>query len=264
MRLMRIAVIGGTGVLSPEMLENVQESKVSTRYGEVEFKTGICRGEEVIFMARHGARHTIPPHLVNYRANIEALRLLGVTRIIATSAVGSLNPEMKPGDSVILDQFIDFTKGRISTFFDGGEMGVVHTDFTEPYCPEIRSCLISAARSLGIPVHERGCYVATEGPRFETPAEIRAFRILGGDVVGMTNVPECVLAREASICYGTVAVVTNFAAGISPTPLTHEEVVQVMKENSDRLRNIIINSIAALPRERRCRCGQHKGALGCE
>ncbi|HHY48024.1 MAG TPA: S-methyl-5'-thioadenosine phosphorylase [Firmicutes bacterium] len=251
---MRVAIIGGTGVLDPGLLKDICEHVISTPYGDAAVKTGTYGEEEVAFIARHGWTHSIPPHKVNYRANISALKQIGVTRIIATSAVGSLNPDMKPGDCVVLDQFIDFTKARASTFFDGGDGGVVHTDFTEPYCKEIRACLIKAGQDLGIPTHVRGTYVATEGPRFETAAEIRMFRLLGGDVVGMTNVPECVLAREAGICYAAVAVVTNFAAGISSRPLSHQEVVEVMHENSERLRKIIARTIETLPARPGCDC----------
>src|SRR5690606_2867755 len=132
----------------------------------------------------------------------------------------------------IVDQFLDFTKGREQTFYDGGDNGVVHVDMTDPYCPELRRTLVETGRELGLAIHEQGVYVCTEGPRFETPAEIRAFRMLGGDVVGMTSVPESVLAREAGLCYAAMAMVTNMAAGISESPLTHEEVVDVMARNT--------------------------------
>lgn len=249
---MRLAIIGGTGVYDPEILLNVREERVGTPYGDVEVKLGRCGGREVAFLARHGWEHSIPPHKINYRANIWALRELGASRVIATSAVGSLRKEMAPGDFVILDQFLDFTKGREATFFDGE--GFKHLDYTEPYCPQVREAIIVSARALSFRVHERGCYVSTEGPRFETAAEIRAYAILGGDVVGMTNVPEVVLAREAGLCYGAVAMVTNYAAGISPNPLTHEEVVEVMKQNSERLKGLLVQAIEGLPEERCCGC----------
>ncbi len=252
---MRLAIIGGTGVYDPEILKDVRQETIDTRYGAVTLQVGSYAGREVAFLPRHGAKHSVPPHRINYRANIWALKSFGVERIIATSAVGSMNLDMKPGDFVLLDQFIDFTTGRETTFFDGDEQGVVHTDFTEPYCPEVRQSLGEAARELGITLHRRGCYVCTEGPRFETPAEIKAFRLLGGDLVGMTNVPEVTLAREAGICYATVALVTNFAAGISPEPLTHEEVVEVMQQNMENIRELIMRALEILPAERNCRCG---------
>lgn len=243
----------------PGLLEGREETTVTTPYGEARVSLGRFRGIEVGFLTRHGPHHSLPPHRVNYRANIRALRDLGFERVLATAAVGSLNPEMKPGEFVLVDQFVDFTRRRESTFFEGGEAGVVHVDFTEPYCPELRASLARAARELEIAAHEGGVYVCTEGPRFETPAEIRAFRILGGDLVGMTNVPEVVLAREANLCYALVAAVTNFAAGISPTPLTHEEVLQVMAANTARLRALLERAVEMVPPVRHCRCGRAAG-----
>lgn len=257
----RLAIIGGTGVYDPRILANIREEAVKTPHGEARVRIGTYGGEEVAFLARHGSKHSVPPHLINYRANIWALKMLGVERVIATTAVGSLNEQMKPGDFVLTDQFIDFTKGRQSTFFDGGEQGVVHTDFTEPYCPEIRPVLADAARQARISAHNGGVYVCTEGPRFETPAEIRMFAKLGGDLVGMTNVPEVVLAREAGICYATVSMVTNFGAGISPTALTHEEVLEVMAANAENLKKLVMNTLGAIPRERGCTCGNSAGAM---
>ncbi|NLW45064.1 MAG: S-methyl-5'-thioadenosine phosphorylase [Syntrophomonadaceae bacterium] len=250
-----IAVIGGTGVYDPDMLEDVREEAISTDYGEVKLTRGSYKGRPVAFMPRHGGDHSVPPHRINYRANIAALHRLGTKRIIATAAVGSLNPEFKPGSIVIVDQFIDFTKSRISTFYEGDERGVIHTDVTEPYCPELRKVLYEVASSMGTDVFDRGTYVCTEGPRFETAAEIRMYKILGGDVVGMTSVPEAVLARELGICYATVAMVTNFAAGISPNKLTHEEVVSFMQSNIARLRKVITMAIERIPQQSGCGCG---------
>jgi len=257
----RLAIIGGTGVYDPRILANIREELIKTPYGEVRLRIGTYAGEEVAFLPRHGAKHSVPPHLINYRANIWALKSLGVERVFATTAVGSVNPNMKPSDFVIIDQFLDFTKGRPATFFDGGEQGVVHTDFTDPYCPELRAVLAASAATLPITVHQGGCYVCTEGPRFETPAEIRMFGKLGGDLVGMTNVPEVVLAREAGLCYATVSMVTNFGAGISPIPLTHEEVLEVMAANADNLKQLIMRTLATIAGHRGCTCGKSSGAL---
>lgn len=249
-----LAIIGGSGVYNPYMLERAREVRVETPYGMITPLVGEYNGEEVAFLPRHGADHSVPPHRVNYRANIWGLRSLGVDRIIATTAVGSMNPQMVPGDCVIIDQFIDFTKDRPHTFYEGGEFGVVHVDYTEPYCPEVRKILLEAAESLGMKAHDRGTYVCTEGPRFETPAEIRMFAMLGGDLVGMTNVPEVVLAREVGICYATISMVTNFAAGISSGPLTHEEVLTIMKENTENLRRMLLKALDIIPKERLCYC----------
>jgi len=244
---MEIAIIGGTGVYDPDILENITQQHVDTPFGEVSLTSGQYLGQEIAFMARHGSKHSIPPHLINYRANIWALKKLGVKQIIATTAVGSLNRKMKPGDFVLIDQFLDFTKGRVATFYEGGKRGVVHVDVTEPYCPHLRSALFAAGQKLGLTVHNQGTYVCTEGPRFETPAEIKMFSILQGDLVGMTNVPEAVLAREAEICYATVSLVTNFAAGIAAQPLTHSEVLETMARSGQNIRKLIMAAIAVLP-----------------
>ncbi|MEW6725712.1 S-methyl-5'-thioadenosine phosphorylase [Desulforudis sp. 1088] len=249
-----IAVIGGTGVYSPDILSDVRDQTVQTKYGDVTLKVGRFKDREVAFLARHGSGHTVPPHLVNYRANIMALKKLGVQCILATAAVGSLNPAMKPGDMVFVDQFLDFTKSRPQTFFEGGEDGVVHVDLTEPYCPELRDVLARSAWTLRLSAHSGGTYACSEGPRFETPAEINMIRQLGGDLVGMTGVPEVVLAREAEICYATIAMVTNFAAGISPARLTHREVVEVMEINAENLRKLIMYAVMAIDPERACAC----------
>lgn len=253
----RLALIGGTGVYDPDMLQDIREETVATPYGMVDITLGSFQGVEVIFMQRHGRGHTLPPHKINYRANIWALKQLGVTKILATSAVGSLNTSMEPGHLVLLDQFIDFTKNRPFTFFDGESGQVVHTDFTEPYCANMRDTIAEAAEELKLPIHPKGCYVCVEGPRYETPAEIVAYSRLGGDVVGMTNVPEVVLAREAGLCYAVIAMVTNFAAGISPTPLTHTEVVQVMQTNANSIRSLVMTVLGRLDSEENCRCSQN-------
>ena len=251
---MRYAIIGGTGVYDPRLLEDLKEEQVRTPYGVIRVQTGSYKGERVAFLPRHGEGHSIPPHKINFRANIWGLKALGVECVLATAAVGSLNPAMKPGEFVIVDQFLDFTKSREHTFYDGGENGVVHTDMTEPYCPNLRRSLIETGRELGLAVHDQGVYVCTEGPRFETPAEIRAYRMLGGDVVGMTSVPECVLAREAGLCYAAMAMVTNMAAGISEGPLTHDEVVAIMAQNTDAVRRLALETIAKGPAHAGCAC----------
>lgn len=239
-----MALIGGTGVCDVTVLEDAKEYHMDTFYGTIHYVRGMYKGKELIFLPRHGKTHSIPPHLINYRANILGLKRLGVSAIISTTAVGSLNKDFKPGDFVLPDQFIDFTKSRHTSFFDGGENGVVHVDMTEPYCTSLRRTIEKAAQEIGgYALHERGTYVCTEGPRFETPAEIKMYHTLGGDLVGMTNVPEVCLAREAEICYATVSMITNFAAGISPSALTHSEVVECMAENSQRLRALIMRSV---------------------
>lgn len=250
----RIAIIGGTGVYDPNILSNIHDEKVETPYGVVGLKIGDYQGKSVAFLNRHGAGHSVPPHLVNYRANIAALKELGVKSILATAAVGSLNQSMAPGHFVFAHQFLDFTKVRKHTFFEGGEQGVVHIDMTEPYCPELRKILAAAAEEYKVQYHTEGTYVTTEGPRFESSAEIKMFKILGGDLVGMTSVPEVVLAREKEMCYANISMVTNFAAGISPTKLTHQEVLDVMAENAENLRKVAMRTISLIDPERVCLC----------
>ena len=258
----KIAFIGGTGVYDAGILQDVTSHLIGTPYGQAEYKSGFYDGKEIIFMARHGVRHTIPPHKINYRANIFALKMLGVSCIVSTTAVGSLNPDYKTGELVLCDQFIDMTKSRENTFFDGEWYGVAHLDMTNPFCETLRAAILDAARQTGIPVHPNGTYICTEGPRFETPAEIRAYRMWGADVVGMTCVPECVLAREAEMCYATISMVTNMAAGISKTPLTHQEVIDCMKKNVAGFRAIISGLAWTYDPDTDCQCHRAAAAFG--
>ncbi len=249
------AIIGGTGFYDPQLLEDKKDLHVKTRYGSVYLLTGRYGEVPMAFLTRHGREHQIPPHRINHRANIAALKELGVTRILAATAVGSLREELTAGKLVIIDQFIDFTRGLIPTFYDGEDDRVVHTDFTEPYCPQLRKCLAAVMEKKEITFIDGGTYITTDGPRYETPAEIRAFSLLGGDVVGMTNAPEAILAREAGLCYANLSLITNYAAGISPHPLTHQEVVEMMGEKVGLIRAIFMETLLALPPERECLCG---------
>lgn len=263
---MRLAIVAGSGVEEMELAADLRPRKVSTPYGDAHALIGRRGGGEVALLLRHGAGHSVPPHLVNYRANVWALRELGVERVIATAAVGALTRELKPGDLVVCDQFIDFTRGRAGTFYDGGAAGVAHTDLSEPFCPELRATLLGkaaggaggagggAAGDVAAP-HDGGCYVCAEGPRYETAAEVRAFAILGGDVVGMTACPEAALAREAGLCYALLAIVTNWATGIAPQPLSHAEVVATVAGARERVRAVLDRALTLAPVERRCRCG---------
>ena len=235
----KIAIIGGTGIYSPEALQGFEEKVIDTPYGSALCNIGELAGNQVVFITRHGVGHKTAPHKVNYRANIWALKSLGTEEIFATTAVGSLNPEMKAGHFVVCSNVLDFTKSRINTFYDTPERGVVHVDFSYPYCPCVRERVIRCLEKLDIPFHKEGVYVATEGPRFESAAEIKAYAMLGGDLVGMTNMPECILAREAEMCYSTCSIVTNMAAGISPTPLSHMEVVEAMGKSINNMNKLI-------------------------
>jgi 5'-methylthioadenosine phosphorylase len=248
---MRIGIIGGTG-LYELVAEGGHREVVQTPYGEVPVSLFTHAGREVVFLARHGEGHKIPPHRVNYRANIDALRRMECGRIIATNAVGSMRLAMRPGDLVLPNQFIDFTRSRPSTFYDGGEAGVRHVDVSEPYCPNLRGRFLATFGERA--AHTEATYVCTEGPRFETPAEIQMFERLGGDVVGMTGVPEVVLAREAGLCYLSICIVTNYAAGIKGVPLTEGEVSALMEERLPQLREDILRLVAALDEQWHCAC----------
>lgn len=248
------AIIGGTGVYDPRMLGDVKNAEVETPFGKALLQVGEYRSRKIAFVARHGCKHTLPPHAVNYRANIAALNILRARWAISTAAVGSLHREITPGSIGLATQFIDFTKSRKNTFYDGEDRGVYHIDYTEPYCPALRQVLKRAAARKGLELFEKGTYVCTEGPRYETPAEIRMFAALGADFVGMTNVPEVVLAREAGICYAAVVLVTNYAAGISSHFLTHEEVLEVMKQKIGLLRELLTEALDLLPERSDCSC----------
>ena len=238
-----LAIIGGTGVYNLSIFDQVEEQNITTPYGDRSVVIGAIGDKKVAFMTRHGKDHKIPPHKINYRGNIFALKKLGVTNIIATTAVGSLDKEILPGTFVFCDQFMDFTKSRVNTFFDGPPLPVVHVDVTHPYCSSQRDLLTAVAKEYELQYQNSGVYVCTEGPRFESSAEVAAYRNMGGSVVGMTGVPEAVLAREAEICYSTVSMVTNLGAGISDTNLTHEEVLEVMKNNEQNFQKLILNTI---------------------
>lgn len=247
-----IGIIGGTGIYDPKLLEDAQKIRISTPFGAPsdEITVGKLAGRRVAFINRHGPGHSIPPHLVNSRANIWALKKLGVTRIIAPGAVGSLKDDYNPGDIVITDQFIDFTKKRAYTFFEGGR--VFHVSLADPFCNELRSVLIDSCRGLGIGLKERGIYVCIEGPRFSTRGESWIFRSFG-DIIGMTVVPECQLAREAEICYAAINTVTDYDVW-ADKPVSTEEIIKTMKENLHKVRNLLLDVIPKIPVERKCPC----------
>jgi len=266
-----IAIIGGSGIYS--LLESASFVILDTPFGKTpRIEIGQVSGRTVAFLPRHGApgsndvKHAIPPSFINFRANIYGLRTLGVTRILATQAVGAINPTIAPGTFAVVDQFIDQTRIRPTTFYDGkteiavdegkSVRGVVHIDVTDPYCPELRRALVTSCANEGVKYVGKGVYVCTEGPRFETPAEIEAYRRMGADVVGMTNVPECVLSRELTMCYASIAMSTNYAAGTGPAKISHEEVAEIFNRNIENVRRVISSAVAQIPRERGCGCGQ--------
>lgn len=238
-----IGVITGTGVT--DHFDLSMPRTVRTRYGRAVVYSHPEGGYLII--PRHGAAHKSPPHGINYRANIAALEQLGVREVVATSAVGSMNPGFKVGEIGLVEQFLDFTKRREATFF---EEKVVHTDMTYPYSRHINLELSVAAKRMGTDLHQHLVYVCAEGPRFETAAEIKMYRMLGGDVVGMTGVPEVVLANEKKMGYSSVVLATNWAAGMQPK-VSHDEVLRVMKRSGRVVKRLIEGAVAGLRGERR-------------
>lgn len=249
---MAIGLIVGTGMDS--LFQIGEWGEVFTPYGPASISVGDISKHRIFFLRRHGPNLNIPPHLVNYSANIWALKQAGVDRIIATAAVGSLRIDISPGSFVVIDDFIDFTRHRNTTVYDKIGESVVHTDFTTPYCPSISDSIEHAAKELGMELAPRVTYVCVDGPRYETPAEVRMFAILGGDVIGMTGVPEVTLAKELGVCYGAIAAITNYAAGITDRPLSHDEVVRNVSEHRQHIHDLIERTISLLPENNTC-CG---------
>jgi 5'-methylthioadenosine phosphorylase len=269
-----LGIIGGSGLYQIDGIKILDEIAIKTPFGEPSDKYIITqyKGRKVVFLPRHGKGHKYPPHLINFRANIWGFRKLGVNKILSISAVGGINPSLKPGDFVISDQFTDFTKSRVQTFYEGvysknddteikdevsellKNKRVVHIDATDPFCPEMRDVLIKVCDKNNFPFHQKGVYAATEGPRLETSAEIKFLRLIGADIVGMTLVPEIVLARELKMHFASISVVTNLAAGISQNRLTSDEVVEMMKEKNEQIKTVILNFIENLPERFNCEC----------
>jgi 5'-methylthioadenosine phosphorylase len=248
-----IGVLGGSGFY--EFLEDASPAPVTTPYGEPAGTPviGTVASRRVAFIPRHGADHRFPPHRIPYRANLWALRALGVREVIAPCAVGGLRADLGPGSLVVPDQLVDRTSGRIQTFYD---VGAVHVSFADPYCPRGRAAATRVAREDGWPVTDGGTMVVVEGPRFSTRAESQWYAAQGWTIVNMTGHPEAVLARELALCYTAVAVVTDLDAGVEAhEAVTQEEVFRVFGESIPRLRAMIMGIIGALPHQRDCPCG---------
>lgn len=248
-----LAVIGGSGLYA--LLDDATEYPIDTPYGRPSDPVTVAKvgGRTVAFLPRHGRDHRFPPHRVPYRANMWALRSLGVRRILAPCAVGGLRADLGPGTFVVPDQLIDRTSGRVQTFYDSG---AVHVSFADPYCPVGRATVLATTRRHGIDAVDGGTVVVVEGPRFSTRAESRWLASIGGTVVNMTGHPEAVLARELALCYTSVALVTDLDAGVEGgSAVTQEEVFRVFGENTARLRGVLLDALVALPAERDCPCG---------
>jgi 5'-deoxy-5'-methylthioadenosine phosphorylase len=242
-----IAIIGGTGLTRLQGLEITRREVLETPYGEpsAALAIGTLHGREIVFLARHGDRHTIPPHRVNYRANLWALRHLGISQVISVCAVGGINRNAGPGVIMIPDQIIDYTWSRAHTLFEDDLDAVTHIDFTEPYCEELRQVLLAAAGRAGVAVLAKGTYGATQGPRLETAAEINRMERDGCDIVGMTGMPEASLARELGLCYAACAVSANAAAGRGSGPITMTDIEATLQDGMQRVLRILEQVITA-------------------
>lgn len=252
-----IGIFGGSGFYS--LAEGLERHEIQTPYGSPSgrLSLGEIAGRPVAFIPRHGPGHEIPPHAVNYRANLWAFRELGVTRVVGPAAAGSLQPDVHPGDVVVCDQLVDRTSGRPSTFYDGPV--AVHVAFADPYCPELRPLAVEAVREAGMPVHERGTVVVIQGPRFSTRAESRVYQQHGFEVINMTQHPEAYLARELEMCYVNLSLITDYDTGVEGrddvAPVTMEEALRVFAANVDRLKSAVAGLIGRIPDARGCACG---------
>ncbi len=253
--MVKIGIIGGSGLEDPKILKDAKEIEVNTPYGKPSSKliTGKIEGVDVVIISRHGKKHNIMPTNVPNQANIHALKEQGCTHILATSACGSLKEEIKPGDFVIVDQFIDRTTKRKSTFYEKDH--VCHIPMAEPFCNNLRKLYFETAKELGFRVHEKGTVVTVEGPRFGTKAESHLFRQWKADVVNMSTVPECVLAREAGICYAVVCMSTDYDSWHSTEETVDISIVlKTFKENAEKVKKLIVKTIPKIKDNPKCRC----------
>ena len=252
----RIGVFGGTGFYS--FLGDVETVEIDTPYGppSAPVSVGSVDGIPVAFLPRHGLEHQLPPHKVNFRANVWALKELGVERIVGPCAAGSLKLEVEPGHFVICDQLVDRTTGRADTFYDGPV--TTHVSFADPYCPEMRKLTVETARTEGITVHDRGTVVTIQGPRFSTRAESRWFQDAGWEVINMTQYPEAYLARELEICYVNISLITDYDVGVEgeTEAVSHEAVVEVFNTNLEALRKLLFSLVPQIPEARDCICSR--------
>jgi 5'-methylthioadenosine phosphorylase len=250
-----IGIFGGTGIYDSGLLQDAQEIKVDTPFGNPSdsITVGIFKGRKIAFLPRHGKKHTIPPHMINYKANIWAFKELGVTRVIAPSAVGSLKEEIEPGHFALPTQFIDFTKSRNGSFSENGR--VIHISVADPFCPELQSTILTVAKEQNFNTHKNCTYVCIEGPRFSTKAESKFYRTLNADIIGMTLVPECQLAREAQMCYASISTVTDYDVW-AEKPVTAKEVLETLSKNVERTKLVLSNLMDKIPKTRGCSCSK--------
>jgi len=248
-----IGIFGGTGIYDSGLLENSQEIDINTPYGKPSdtITVGMFNGRKIAFLPRHGKKHTIPPHMINFKANIWAFKELGITRIIAPSAVGSLKEELEPGHFTLPTQFLDFTKSRDGSFSENGR--VIHISVADPFCPELQSSIIQIAENQNMKMHKDCTYVCIEGPRFSTKAESKFYKTTGADIIGMTLVPECQLAREAQMCYASISTVTDYDVW-AEKPVTAKEVMETLSKNVEKTKKILTKLIDEIPKTRSCSC----------
>ena len=250
-----VGVIGGTGLYEMEGIEGLEEVRVDTPFGDP--SDAVLKGRlgdvTVLFLPRHGRGHRYTPTHVPYRANVYAIKVLGARWVISVSAVGSLQKEIQPGDAIVVDQFIDRTRLRVNTFFEDGIVG--HVEFADPVCPSLAGHLIEAARAADVKVHEKGTYCCMEGPAFSTRAESNLYRQWGADLIGMTNIPEAKLAREAELCYATIALATDYDCWYTDHgDVTIEEIISTLKSNVVKAKEIIAEAVKGLPGRDACGC----------
>lgn len=248
-----IGIFGGTGIYDSGLLQDGREIDLDTPYGKPSdsITVGTFNGRKLAFLPRHGKKHTIPPHMINFRANIWAFKELGVQRIIAPSAVGSLKEEIAPGHFALPSQFLDFTKSRQGSFSKDGK--VIHISVADPFCPELQSFVLAQAKDQGINLHRDCTYACIEGPRFSTKAESRFFKNTGAEIIGMTLVPECQLAREAQMCYASISTVTDYDVW-AEKPVTAKEVRQTLSKNVETMKKLLAGLIERIPQNRNCAC----------
>jgi 5'-methylthioadenosine phosphorylase len=251
-----IGIIGGSGLYSMSGLTETREIRVKTPFGEPSdaIVVGTLEGKRVAFLARHGRGHRILPSEINFRANICAMKQLGVERVISVSAVGSLQEDLRPGEFLVADQFVDRTKNRVSTFFGGGL--VAHVAFDKPTCPQVSAVLADASVHCAVKVHRRGTYVCIEGPQFSTLAEAHVHRQLRFEVIGMTNVTEAKLAREAELCYATIAMITDYDCWHPEhESVTATQIIATLNQNAENAQKVLREAVRSMPAERACKCG---------
>lgn len=251
---MKIGIIGGSGLYSIEGLNFVEDIEINTKFGKPSsvYKHFKKENNDLFFLSRHGFEHNIAPHKINYRANISGFKELGVDEILSFNAVGAISENLKPSDIILLTNAIDMTWGRVSTFFDESE--IVHIDFTNPFCQSMAKNIMNFKDKLSFPLKIGGVYICTNGPRLETAAEIKMYRMIGADVVGMTLFPEAPLAREAEICYQNISIVTNYAAGIFQKKLTTDEVTNTVTAAEAKIREFIVTYCENAKSNKKCEC----------